>query len=97
MRLGVGGIGVALGGTSVGGSMVGGSVGSSIVGEGINCVGKGFQLVGVLNAFSSGTVIVLEQCVPFSSVKASLILSFFFASSSTYRRFGSAALRIKVP
>jgi len=97
VRVGVGGIGVGLG-SGVGGSWVGGSsVGGAMVGEGINWVGRGFRLVGVLNAFSSGTVIVFEQCVPVSSMKDNLILSFFLASSSRDRRVGSAGLRIKVP
>lgn len=70
MREGVGGIGV-----DVGGSSVGGSVGSSTVGVGMNCVGPGARLVGVLKTFSSGIMMVLEQWVPLASVKAIIILS----------------------
>lgn len=78
MRVGVGGIGVAVGGSIVGG---GGVVGST-VGEGMNCVGSGARLVGVEKAVFSGMMIVLEQWVPKSSVNAIMILSFFSAKSS---------------
>lgn len=93
MRVGVGGIGVAVGGSSVGGSTVGGST----VGDGMNCVGPGIRLVGVIKAFSSGIMMVLEQCVPLASVKAIMTLSLYSASISTYRRVGTAGLRMNVP
>ena len=93
--MGVGGIGVAVGGigVEVGGSTVGGST----VGDGMNCVGPGIRLVGVIKAFSSGIMMVLEQCVPLASVKAIMTLSLYSASISTYRRVGTAGLRMNVP
>ena len=98
--MGVGGIGVAVGGigVAVGGSSVGGStVGGSTVGDGMNCVGPGIRLVGVIKAFSSGIMMVLEQCVPLALVKAIMTLSLYSASISTYRRVGTAGLRMNVP